>query len=134
VDGAVGIAIYVAGFVVASIVGVVSDVLGLLVLLGTLGAYLAWFVYNLVEQGQTGQSLGKRVVGLKLVREADGQVTGAGLSVGRGFAHCLEFGIGWFWPLVDPKKQTFADKICGTVVVTAPTADWRPALLRQPRP
>ena len=129
-DSAVGLAIYLGGFVVAGIVGTVSAALALLVMLATLAVYLGWFVVNLVEQGQTGQSLGKRVVGLKLVRADDGQLTGAGLSVGRGFAHCLEFGIGWLFPLFDDKKQTFADKICATVVVTAPKADWRPALLR----
>jgi len=131
IDAGVGVAIYIVGIVLAAIVGVISSVLGALVMLAALAAYVGWFVVNMIEQGQTGQSLGKRIVGLKLVRAADGQVTGAGLSVGRYFAHSLEFGIGWLFPLFDDRKQTFADKICSTVVVTAPTADWRPALLKR---
>ncbi|WUN50496.1 RDD family protein [Streptomyces sp. NBC_00306] len=28
--------------------------------------------------------------------------------------------LGWLWPLWDAKKQTFADKVCNTVVVKVP--------------
>jgi len=54
------------------------------------------------------------------VREIDGQVVGAGTSVGRGFLHIIDglpLYLGYLWPLWDAKKQTFADKIVQTVVV-----------------
>jgi uncharacterized RDD family membrane protein YckC len=44
------------------------------------------------------------------------------LAIGRSFVHIID-GIpcylGYLWPLWDAKKQTFADKIMGTVVVNA---------------
>jgi uncharacterized RDD family membrane protein YckC len=70
--------------------------------------------------GATGQTPGKRIVGLRLIRERDGQLLGGGMGVVREIAHILDSLaclIGWFWPLWDAKRQTFADKICGTVVV-----------------
>jgi uncharacterized RDD family membrane protein YckC len=37
----------------------------------------------------------------------------------RDLAHFLDgiFYIGYLWPLWDPKRQTFADKVCSTVVL-----------------
>lgn len=84
--------------------------------------YIGIWLYLLYMQGTTGQTVGKKVLNIKLLREADGQVVGFGLSVGRAFVHivdaipCL---IGYLWPLWDAKKQTFADKILQTVVVKA---------------
>jgi hypothetical protein len=37
--------------------------------------------------------------------------------VARQICHGLKFGIGYLWPLWDGKRQTFADKIVGTVVI-----------------
>lgn len=70
--------------------------------------------------GATGQSPGKRVAGLRVVRDSDGGLIGGGLGVIRELAHLIDtfsLLIGWFWPLWDRKRQTFADKILGTVVV-----------------
>ena len=72
-----------------------------------------------IRAGRTGQSWGKKVVGIRLVREADGQPIGAGLAFVRDLAHVVDgfFYLGYLWPLWDPKRQTFADKICSTVVL-----------------
>jgi uncharacterized RDD family membrane protein YckC len=72
------------------------------------------------RQGTTGQSIGKKVVGTKLVSISTGQPVGFGLAIGRQFAHILDslpMNIGYLWPIWDPQKQTFADKVCSTVVV-----------------
>ncbi|MGH9149097.1 MAG: RDD family protein [Acidimicrobiales bacterium] len=84
-------------------------------------AGLGWIIYQKVQEGSTGQSIGKKVAGTKLVLEATGQPVGAGLAVGRYFLHILDgiCLIGYLFPLWDPKKQTFADKILKTVVVMA---------------
>jgi uncharacterized RDD family membrane protein YckC len=74
------------------------------------------------RQGTTGQTIGKQVVGIKLIREQDGQPVGPGMAFVRGIAHILDSipcEIGFLWPLWDAKKQTFADKVCSTVVVSA---------------
>lgn len=92
--------------------------------LGLLGAgWLAAVVLSIWNRcfraGRTGQSWGKKVVGIRLVRESDGQPVGVGLAFGRELAHVADspFYLGYLWPLWDPKRQTFADKICTTVVL-----------------
>jgi uncharacterized RDD family membrane protein YckC len=80
-------------------------------------------LWNIVfRQGATGQTIGKQIVGIKLIREQDGQPVGAGMSFLRQLAHIVDSipcDIGYLWPLWDAKNQTFADKICSTVVVRA---------------
>ena len=86
-------------------------------------AMLAFVLWNVVlRQGRTGYSLGKSVLGIKLVKESTGDVAGAGLTFGRQLCHVLDsfFYLGFLWPLWDDKRQTFADKICSTVVVDQP--------------
>ncbi len=93
-------------------------------------AGLGWTIYNRwIQMGNTGQSLGKKVLKIKLVREADGQPIGPLMAFVRDLCHNLDgwvCGLGYLWPLWDQKKQTFADKILSTVVVpgeaTAPAS------------
>jgi uncharacterized RDD family membrane protein YckC len=78
--------------------------------------YNRWF-----QQGKTGQSWGKKALGIRLVSESTGQPIGAGMAFVRDIAHFLDglpCYIGYLWPLWDAKKQTFADKILKTVVVS----------------
>ncbi|MEZ5180516.1 MAG: RDD family protein [Acidimicrobiales bacterium] len=82
---------------------------------------LGWGFYNGYLNGQTGRSVGKRVVGTKVVSEQTGQVIGGGQGVIRVLAHFLDgliCGIGYLFPLWDAKKQTIADKVMKTVVIT----------------
>lgn len=99
------------------VTGVILSLVGSLVM-------LAFAVWNWgFKQGKTGYTIGKGVLGIKLVKEADGQVLGVWLSIGRQFVHILDSlacYIGWLWPLWDQKRQTFADKILSTVVVVEP--------------
>ncbi|GAA1646463.1 RDD family protein [Catellatospora bangladeshensis] len=70
--------------------------------------------------GKTGQSLGRRALGIKLVYERGQFPVGALSAFLRDLAHFADtvvFYVGWFFPLWDAKKQTFADKITGTVVL-----------------
>ena len=70
--------------------------------------------------GTSGQTPGRKVVGIRVVREADGQVLGAGMGIVRNICHILDalpLLLGFFWPLWDAKNQTFADKIVKSVVV-----------------
>lgn len=75
-----------------------------------------------VRQGRTGQSWGKSIVGTRLVGLSSGLPIGAGMAFVRDLAHNLDSGsmyIGYLWPLWDAQRQTFADKLCTTVVVDA---------------
>jgi uncharacterized RDD family membrane protein YckC len=71
-------------------------------------------------QGKTGQSWGKRVVHLRLVRMADGQPIGGGMAFVRDLAHTVDgliCYIGYLMPLWDDRRQTVADKLLNTVVL-----------------
>jgi uncharacterized RDD family membrane protein YckC len=89
-----------------------------LILVGIVAQFAIWFWNRVWRQGRTGQSVGKSLLNIRLVKEATGGPAGIGLTFGREFAHILDafFYIGYLWPLWDEKKQTFADKLCGTVV------------------
>lgn len=86
--------------------------LGLIVL-----GYNRWYL-----AGKTGQSWGKKALGIRLVSERTGQPIGAGLAFVRDLAHFIDgiiCYIGYLFPLWDAKKQTISDKIMNTLVVTA---------------
>jgi uncharacterized RDD family membrane protein YckC len=93
---------------------VIMSVISYVVLLGYY-AYNSWYL-----QGTTGKSLGKRVAKTKLIKEETGQPVGFGYALLRHIVHfvdSLPCGIGYLAPLWEQKKQTWADKILGTVVV-----------------
>lgn len=84
---------------------------------------LAAVVFLIVREGKTGQTPGKRIVGIRLLREQDGSALGFGLAFGRRLLHVLDAlpcYLGFLWPLWDGKKQTFADKMAHTVVIRDP--------------
>lgn len=84
---------------------------------------LAFQIYNRwYLAGTTGQSYGKKALGLKLVSEDTGQPIGPLMAFVRDICHVLDSlacFIGWLFPLWDDKRQTFADKIIRTVVLPA---------------
>ena len=80
-----------------------------------LNGYNRWFL-----AGKTGQSWGRRALGIRLVSQRTGQPIGAGMAFVRELAHFLDsvvLYIGWLWPAFDSERQTFADKVTGTIVV-----------------
>jgi uncharacterized RDD family membrane protein YckC len=79
-------------------------------------AYLAYLGHL---EGTTGQTPGKAMQGTRLV-DQKGELLGSGQGIGRKFLHILDWicFIGFLWPLWDAKRQTFADKILDTYVVT----------------
>jgi uncharacterized RDD family membrane protein YckC len=80
-------------------------------------------VYLAIQVGQTGQSPGMRVMGLKCIGIQTGQPIGAGLGFVRAIAHIVDSiicYIGWLFPLWDRNRQTLADKIMSTVVIVVP--------------
>jgi uncharacterized RDD family membrane protein YckC len=84
---------------------------------------LAFLVWNSgYRQGRSGQSLGKSALGTRLVSAQSGEPVGFGRAFGRQVAHLLDgvpLGLGYLWPLWDEQRQTFADKVCSTLVVQA---------------
>jgi uncharacterized RDD family membrane protein YckC len=86
-------------------------------------AGLGWTIYNRWYQGgTTGQSLGKKVLNLRLVSEQTGEPIGPLMAFVRDICHIIDSIIcyvGYLFPLWTAKRQTIADMIVKTVVVTA---------------
>ncbi|MEV6760736.1 RDD family protein [Streptomyces sp. NPDC051105] len=83
-------------------------------------ALLGLAIWQLIMEGRTGQTVGKKALGIRLVKEATGQPIGVGMAFVRRIAHILDSlacYLGWLWPAWDSKRQTFADKVCGTIVI-----------------
>jgi uncharacterized RDD family membrane protein YckC len=83
---------------------------------------IAFFVMYCRAVGKTGQFWGHRGAGVRIVDATTGAPIGAGRAFGRYIAHILDAApcyLGFLWPLWDKKKQTFADKIVGTVSIRA---------------
>ncbi|WP_431034124.1 RDD family protein [Streptomyces sp. P6-2-1] len=100
------------------LVGVTQD-LPVLAIIGFL-VFAGIGIWQLIREGRTGQTVGKSAVGIRLVSETTGQPLGVGMAFVRRIAHFIDgvaCYIGWLWPLWDAKKQTFADKICSTLVI-----------------
>ncbi|QHC25843.1 RDD family protein [Streptomyces sp. GS7] len=79
-------------------------------------------IFLIAKEGSTGQTPGKKALGIRLVKETTGQPIGFGMAFVRKICHFLDSlacSIGYLWPLWDEKSQTFADKVAGTVVVRA---------------
>lgn len=90
------------------------------VVLGTLTYIGVWIWNRLIRQGTTGQSIGKKTMGIRLVKESTGGPVGIGMVFVReilSFINAFFFYLGYLWPLWDTKRQTFTDKIVGSVVV-----------------
>jgi uncharacterized RDD family membrane protein YckC len=128
-----GVPYWILGIIGGSIGGGI----GVLVLL--IGA--AWALYflirNIIVEGRTGQGFGKSVMGIKLISEKDGQPIGGGMVFARQIVHILDAlpcYLGFLWPLWDAKRQTFADKILSTVVVSAEKGEFVKAFMAVAKP
>ena len=87
--------------------------------IGALVTLVLWGWNRWVLAGRTGQSWGKKAVGLTLQRDVTGEPIGVAMAFLRDFAHAVDgiFYLGYLWPLWDGKRQTFSDKITTSVVV-----------------
>jgi uncharacterized RDD family membrane protein YckC len=92
--------------------------------LGLLVMFFTWLVgpayYVFFEGRPEGQTLGKKALGIRVVRKSNGAPVGYGLAIGRFLARFLDaitLGLGLLWAAWDPLHQTFHDKAAGTLVV-----------------
>jgi uncharacterized RDD family membrane protein YckC len=85
-----------------------------------LAALLAWWpLYYIACWAGGGRTLGYRVAGLQMVR-TDGTRPDLGTSIVRFVGACCSvapFSLGYLWMLWDPDRQTWHDKMAGTMVV-----------------
>jgi uncharacterized RDD family membrane protein YckC len=83
-------------------------------------AFLIPIVYDIGFWLLAGQTPGKRLMGLRIVR-TDGQRLTSGNCVRRFIGYWLSsfLLLGYLWVLVDNRRQGFHDKLAGTFVVYA---------------
>lgn len=97
-------------------VGVIVLVVGIL-------AIFLIEVWNLVfRQGNTGQTLGKKWLGISVIRESDGVPLGPVMALLRWIMMAILGGacfLNYLWPLWDSKHQCWHDMVVRSVVVRA---------------
>ena len=96
--------------------------LGGAIALGIIGYLIVAFIY-VRALGRTGQTWGRKIVGIKVVGTTTGQPIGFGRALGRslfaGFISGQVFYLGYLWMLWDSQKQTWHDKVVNSTVVEA---------------
>jgi uncharacterized RDD family membrane protein YckC len=98
---------------------ILKDAIGLLYLI-IIVLYLGYYTY--FEGGDTGQTPGKKALGIRVYDFRQGGPIG----YGRGFLRqimkyvsSIPLYLGYLWMLWDGEKQTWHDKVAGSVVVPA---------------
>ena len=79
---------------------------------------ITYFAY--LEGGATGQTLGKRALGIRVIDLRAGGPIGYGRGVIRYLGRIIStipLFLGYFWMLWDREKQCWQDKMAGSVVV-----------------
>lgn len=90
-------------------------------LLGLVGLIGTVLYYVRLEGGPSGQTLGKRALGIRVVDATNGGPIGGGKALGRYLFKAFISGticaLGYLWMLFDKRKQTWHDKVVTSVVV-----------------
>lgn len=106
-----GVILAVVNLILVAALKGVGNALGLLV-------SLAYFTY--FEGGPTGQTVGKRALGIRVISLDDGGPIGYGRGfirwIGRIISTIVIF-LGYFWMLWDKESQCWHDKFANDVVV-----------------
>jgi uncharacterized RDD family membrane protein YckC len=87
--------------------------------LGVVGLIVVIVLY-IRALGRTGQTWGRKIAGVKVVGRESGQPLGIGKAILRWLVAGIVSGncvLGYLWMLWDKDKQTWHDKIVGSVVL-----------------
>jgi uncharacterized RDD family membrane protein YckC len=116
------------------IIGIIADIVGMAYRFGmgsssyTMSFQAAFWVstllflaYFTVLVADSGQTFGKKLLGVRVVR-TDGLPVSYGRALGRTVGYYISsllFGLGFLWALWDGSNQTWHDKLADTLVVRA---------------
>ncbi|MFV2082529.1 MAG: RDD family protein [bacterium] len=80
--------------------------------------FIVWLTYHTVFLGSTGQTPGKKALGLRVIRTGGEKISYA-RALGRtlGYIPSSLLYIGYLWAIWDRRKQAWHDKFVDTVVV-----------------
>ena len=87
---------------------------------GLLNLVASYTYYTLLEGGSSGQTIGKKVLNIRVIDFRAGGPLGYGRAFLRNLARILSsipLLLGYFWMLWDSEKQTWHDKLSTSVVV-----------------
>jgi uncharacterized RDD family membrane protein YckC len=118
-------------FIIAIIMLQIATILGVLFYLVFLAYVIGAGFYVSGYQNGLGASPGKKITGLRVISEETGQPIGGGMGIARQVCHIVDgfCFVGYLFPLWDPKRQTFADKIIKTLVISGgPKEDFATAV------
>lgn len=97
----------------------------LLIIAGGLVSLTIGIWNRIFKMGRTGQSVGKRAMGLMLIDTTTGRTIGAGKAFLREIVHAVVNQIlylSYLWMLWDTDKQTLGDKAVASTVIEVPKA------------
>jgi uncharacterized RDD family membrane protein YckC len=86
----------------------------------TLMLFVATAYFALLESSRSGQTLGEKAAGIRLIDLNTAESITPGRSLIRTLGRWVSFfvfGLGYLWMLWDPEKQTWHDKMGGAVMV-----------------
>jgi uncharacterized RDD family membrane protein YckC len=116
--------------ILLGVIGLVVDLIVGQTAGGAVGLAVGIAYYGYLEGSNSGQTVGKRVAGIRVIDYNTGGPIGFGRAVIRYFGRivsaiaCL---LGYFWMLWDKEKQCWHDKFANDVVVPVsayPVASW----------
>lgn len=124
------IAIFIDGIILGIIGAIVGAVIPGTTVQGgsgvtTIGPVVSFIIgvlyywYFLTQQN--GQTLGKKIMGIRVVREDGAPLTFVHVLIRYigYYINSIVILLGWIWALFDSKKQGWHDKLAGTIVVKA---------------
>jgi uncharacterized RDD family membrane protein YckC len=118
------VAYLIDGVIIGIVYGILYAILGQAAAYGL--SILVGLVYASYFAGSpSGQTVGKKVMGIRVIDFTNGGPIGFGRGVLRYVGQIISSipcGLGFLWMLWDKEKQTWTDKIATTVVV--PEADY----------
>ena len=123
---------FAAAFVDGILLGIVSGVLTAAAGNGGrgIGVLIAAVYFTYFEGSASGQTVGKRALGIRVIDFGGGGSIGYGRAfirwIGR-YVSAIVILLGYFWMLWDKEKQTWHDKFANAVVVPVdayPVTNW----------
>jgi uncharacterized RDD family membrane protein YckC len=117
----------------ALIIGIVGGIFQVILGRGpgsAIGLAIGVGYYGYLEGSNSGQTIGKRALGIRVIDFNNGGPIGFGRAVIRYFGRwvsAIPCGLGYFWMLWDKEKQCWHDKFATDVVVPVdayPVSSW----------
>ena len=110
--------IFVALGIVSLSTASIGGLLGFMML-----SYVLWIIYYTYFEGTSGQTIGKKVLNIRVIK-ADGRELGFGGAFLRTLFRVIDnlpsaYILGFVLVLVTPEKQRLGDMVAGTVVIPA---------------